>query len=102
MLYAKEIGIRLPPNEHYMDYTGSSLYCTSILKAVFDDLQVSARSPPLIAISIPTHAAPGWAARPACYTRWFYFLGVVPNQPNHGWTHLLPLRSFLQVHRPRV
>lgn len=30
-LYSKEVGCRLPPGHHYLDYTGSSLYATSQL-----------------------------------------------------------------------
>lgn len=42
MLYRDEIGRRMAENEHYLDYTGSSLYCSSTLKTIFDDLQVLA------------------------------------------------------------
>ena len=44
MLYRDEIGRRMAENEHYLDYTGSSLYCSSTLKTIFDDLQVLALS----------------------------------------------------------
>eukprot|EP00899_Mesostigma_viride_P007506 jgi/Mesvir1/16757/Mv15130-RA.2 len=37
--YAAEVGTRLGPNEHYLDYTGSSLYCNSTLDAAFKDLK---------------------------------------------------------------
>ena len=39
-LYARELGMRLPPDQHYLDYTGSGLYCRTPLQAAFDDLQV--------------------------------------------------------------
>lgn len=42
MMYRDEIGRRMAENEHYLDYTGSSLYCSSTLKTIFDDLQVLA------------------------------------------------------------
>ncbi|KAG1671558.1 hypothetical protein FOA52_011280 [Chlamydomonas sp. UWO 241] len=38
-LYPAEVGVRMGPNEHYLDYTGSSVYMKSQLAAVFDDLQ---------------------------------------------------------------
>ena len=37
-LYKDEIGSRMGETEHYMDYTGSSLYCNSQLKLAFEDL----------------------------------------------------------------
>lgn len=39
-LYEREVAPRMAPHEHYLDYTGSSLYCSSVLENVFDDLQV--------------------------------------------------------------
>lgn len=39
-LYRNEIGCRLPDNQHYLDYTGSALYCRTPLQAAFNDLQV--------------------------------------------------------------
>ena len=39
-LYDQEIGSRLPEGQHYLDYTGSALYCRSAIQAAFDDLQV--------------------------------------------------------------
>ena len=39
-LYRREIGGRLPSGEHYLDYTGSALYCRTPLQAAFNDLQV--------------------------------------------------------------
>lgn len=38
-LYYEEIGSRMGPGEHYMDYTGSSLYTNSQLAAVFTELR---------------------------------------------------------------
>eukprot|EP00798_Chlamydomonas_sp_ICE-L_P024132 gene24132-9714_t len=38
-LYPSEVAVRMKPKEHYMDYTGSSVYCQSQLDAVFDDLK---------------------------------------------------------------
>lgn len=38
-MYAREIGVRLPPGHHYLDYTGSSLYCNSTLQAAVAELQ---------------------------------------------------------------
>ncbi|GMH33807.1 hypothetical protein BSKO_01641 [Bryopsis sp. KO-2023] len=38
-LYKKEVGCRMQPNEHYMDYTGSSVYCQSQIDAAFDELK---------------------------------------------------------------
>lgn len=29
----------MKPNEHYMDYTGSSVYCQSQIEQVFDELR---------------------------------------------------------------
>ena len=29
----------MPPGHHYLDYTGSSVYCQSQLAAAFDDLR---------------------------------------------------------------
>lgn len=40
-IYRDEIGRRMAVNEHYLDYTGSSLYCSSVLSSIFDDLQVN-------------------------------------------------------------
>jgi molybdenum cofactor sulfurtransferase len=37
--YPDEVGSRLKPNEHYLDYTGSSLYCNSQLQAAFEELK---------------------------------------------------------------
>ena len=37
-LYPCEVGCRMQPNEHYMDYTGSSVYCQSQLEKVFQEL----------------------------------------------------------------
>lgn len=39
-LYSNEIGRRMPANQHYLDYTGSALYCHSVLQSIFHDLQV--------------------------------------------------------------
>jgi hypothetical protein len=47
-LYAEEVGRRMPPHEHYLDYTGSSLYCNSVLQNVFQDLQVRTAAPSLL------------------------------------------------------
>lgn len=38
-LYPCEVGCRMKPNEHYMDYTGSSVYCQSQIDQVFDELR---------------------------------------------------------------
>eukprot|EP00878_Enallax_costatus_P013939 GHUV01014576.1.p1 GENE.GHUV01014576.1~~GHUV01014576.1.p1 ORF type:complete len:479 (+),score=157.31 GHUV01014576.1:163-1437(+) len=38
-LYPCEVGCRMKPNEHYMDYTGSSVYCQSQIEQVFDELR---------------------------------------------------------------
>ncbi|GFR48351.1 hypothetical protein Agub_g10238 [Astrephomene gubernaculifera] len=38
-LYPSEVGVRMAPNEHYLDYTGSSVYCQSQLDAVFAELR---------------------------------------------------------------
>lgn len=38
-LYPAEVGCRMRANEHYMDYTGSSVYCQSQLDAAFHELQ---------------------------------------------------------------
>jgi hypothetical protein len=38
-LYEKEIGSRLPAGQHYLDYTGSALYCRTPLRTALDDLQ---------------------------------------------------------------
>jgi hypothetical protein len=56
-LYRDEIGRRMAENEHYLDYTGSSLYCSSVLKAVFDDLQV----PPLLLLFFASLQTQTWA-----------------------------------------
>ena len=45
-LYAREIGMRLPPGQHYLDYTGSSLYCRTPLQAAFEDLQARLQPAP--------------------------------------------------------
>lgn len=37
--YAAEIGSRMRPGNHYLDYTGSSLYCNSQLEAAFQELK---------------------------------------------------------------
>jgi hypothetical protein len=34
-----QVGCRMKPNEHYMDYTGSSVYCQSQIDQVFDELR---------------------------------------------------------------
>jgi hypothetical protein len=39
-LYRSEIGCRLPEDQHFLDYTGSALYCRTPLQAAFNDLQV--------------------------------------------------------------
>lgn len=44
-LYRDEVGCRMKPHEHYLDYTGSSLYCSSALQCVFEDLQVTTDLP---------------------------------------------------------
>lgn len=36
---AAQVGCRMKPNEHYMDYTGSSVYCQSQIDQVFDELR---------------------------------------------------------------
>jgi hypothetical protein len=41
-LYHREVGARMPPHHHYLDYTGSSLYANSVLASVFIDLRVRA------------------------------------------------------------
>ena len=38
-LYPVEVGVRMQPGEHYLDYTGSSVYCQSQLEAVFQELR---------------------------------------------------------------
>ncbi|KAI8474571.1 MAG: pyridoxal phosphate-dependent transferase [Monoraphidium minutum] len=38
-LYPKEVGNRMGPHEHYLDYTGSSVYANSQLEAVFAELR---------------------------------------------------------------
>ncbi|KXZ42547.1 hypothetical protein GPECTOR_136g630 [Gonium pectorale] len=38
-MYPLEVGCRMAPNEHYLDYTGSSVYCQSQLDAVFSELR---------------------------------------------------------------
>jgi molybdenum cofactor sulfurtransferase len=40
-LYSKEVGCRMKPGEHYLDYTGASVYCQSQLRAVFDELSAT-------------------------------------------------------------
>ena len=45
-LYAREIGMRLPPGQHYLDYTGSALYCRTPLQAAFEDLQARLQPAP--------------------------------------------------------
>eukprot|EP01026_Neomeris_dumetosa_P051267 TRINITY_DN4507_c0_g1_i3.p1 TRINITY_DN4507_c0_g1~~TRINITY_DN4507_c0_g1_i3.p1 ORF type:complete len:788 (-),score=106.11 TRINITY_DN4507_c0_g1_i3:276-2639(-) len=37
-LYAKEVAPRMQPHEHYLDYTGSSVYCNSQLQAALEEL----------------------------------------------------------------
>lgn len=39
-LYRSEVGCRLQDHQHYLDYTGSALYCRTPLQAAFNDLQV--------------------------------------------------------------
>jgi hypothetical protein len=34
-----QVGCRMKPNEHYMDYTGSSVYCQSQIEQVFEELR---------------------------------------------------------------
>lgn len=36
---AVQVGCRMKPNEHYLDYTGSSVYCQSQIEKVFDELR---------------------------------------------------------------
>eukprot|EP00201_Polytomella_parva_P019889 CAMPEP_0175045484 /NCGR_PEP_ID=MMETSP0052_2-20121109/4452_1 /TAXON_ID=51329 ORGANISM="Polytomella parva, Strain SAG 63-3" /NCGR_SAMPLE_ID=MMETSP0052_2 /ASSEMBLY_ACC=CAM_ASM_000194 /LENGTH=457 /DNA_ID=CAMNT_0016309027 /DNA_START=682 /DNA_END=2052 /DNA_ORIENTATION=- len=38
-LYPREVGCRMQPNEHYVDYTGSSVYCQSQIDAVFQEFR---------------------------------------------------------------
>lgn len=38
-LYPKEVGCRMGPKEHYMDYTGSAVYCQSQLEAAFQEMK---------------------------------------------------------------
>eukprot|EP00892_Ulva_mutabilis_P009776 jgi/Ulvmu1/7170/UM034_0078.1 len=40
-LYRDEVGCRMKPHEHYLDYTGSALYCSSALQCIFEDLQTN-------------------------------------------------------------
>jgi len=40
-LYPAEVGVRMKPREHYMDYTGSGVYCQSQLDAVFQELRTN-------------------------------------------------------------
>lgn len=51
-LYRDEVGCRMKPNEHYLDYTGSALYCSSALNCIFEDLQVGLRSLLLLALPL--------------------------------------------------
>jgi molybdenum cofactor sulfurtransferase len=37
-LYEKEVGVRMKRGEHYLDYTGASVYCQSQLQSVFSEL----------------------------------------------------------------
>jgi hypothetical protein len=34
LLLLLQVGCRMKPNEHYMDYTGSSVYCQSQIEQV--------------------------------------------------------------------
>jgi selenocysteine lyase/cysteine desulfurase len=36
--YQQEVGYRLGPGKHYLDYTGAALYPASLLEAVYKDL----------------------------------------------------------------
>eukprot|EP00884_Botryococcus_braunii_P001647 jgi/Botrbrau1/11483/Bobra.0360s0010.1 len=38
-LYSAEVASRMKPNEHYLDYTGSSLYCNSQLDGAIEELK---------------------------------------------------------------
>jgi len=38
-LYPAEVGDRMQPHEHYLDYTGSSVYANSQIDAVFQELR---------------------------------------------------------------
>lgn len=38
-LYAKEVGCRLQPHEHYMDYTAAALYTNSVIDAAMAELK---------------------------------------------------------------
>eukprot|EP01023_Acetabularia_acetabulum_P039417 TRINITY_DN3793_c0_g1_i7.p1 TRINITY_DN3793_c0_g1~~TRINITY_DN3793_c0_g1_i7.p1 ORF type:complete len:652 (+),score=114.99 TRINITY_DN3793_c0_g1_i7:24-1958(+) len=40
-LYASEVAPRMQPHEHYMDYTGASVYCNSQLKASLQELEAN-------------------------------------------------------------
>ncbi|PRW20464.1 Molybdenum cofactor sulfurase [Chlorella sorokiniana] len=40
-IWAKEIGTRLPPDEHYIDFTGSSLYWNSQVEGAMRELQTA-------------------------------------------------------------
>lgn len=44
-LYRSEVGCRLPEDQHYLDYTGSALYCRTPLQAAFNDLQARPAPP---------------------------------------------------------
>lgn len=54
-LYRDEVGCRMKPNEHYLDYTGSALYCSSALHCIFEELQVSILAP--CCILVPSQRA---------------------------------------------
>eukprot|EP00803_Ostreobium_quekettii_P001179 evm.model.scf_2321.2 EVM.evm.TU.scf_2321.2 scf_2321:18238-20607(-) len=40
-MYASEVGCRMGPEETYMDYTGSSVYCQSQIDAAFEELKTN-------------------------------------------------------------
>jgi len=40
-MYPAEVGCRMGSNEHYMDYTGSSVYCQSQIDAAFHELRTN-------------------------------------------------------------
>jgi len=37
-MYTAEVGCRMRPGEHYLDHTGAGVYCTSQIRAAFEDL----------------------------------------------------------------
>jgi hypothetical protein len=54
--YQQEVGYRLGPGKHYLDYTGAALYPASLLEAVYKDLLTQTYGNPHSAAAPPAAA----------------------------------------------